>query len=67
MYIEKNIINLLVRELTVKADFTSPTIESDVVIRESDEAEVKVPPGVGGADFDGGGDLVERGDEFGVE
>jgi len=52
----------------VNADLTSPTIkESDVDMRDSDEAEVKVPPGVGGADFEGGGDLVERGDEFGVE
>lgn len=53
--------------MTVKADFTSPTIESEVVIRDSDEADAKVPPGVGGADFEGGGDLVERGEEFGVE
>lgn len=54
--------------MPVKADFTSPTIiESDVDIRDNDEAEVKVPPGVGGADLEGGGDLVERGDEFGVE
>lgn len=54
--------------MTVKADLTSPTInESEVDIRDNDEAEVNVPPGVGGADFEGGGDLVERGDEFGVE
>lgn len=53
--------------MTVNADFTSTTIESELVIRDSEEAEVKVPPGVGGADFEGGGDLVERGDELGVE
>jgi len=54
--------------LLVKADLTSPTIvESEVDIRDRDEAEVRVPPGVVGADFEGGGDLVERGDEFGVE
>lgn len=54
--------------MPVNADLTSPTInESDVDMRDRDEAEVKVPPGVGGADFEGGGDLVERGDEFGVE
>jgi len=59
---------LLVTELPAKAVLTSPTIkESDVGIRDSDEADVNVPPGVGGADFEGGGDLVERGDEFGVE
>lgn len=59
---------LLPNELLVKADLTSPTIiESDVDIRDNDEAAVKVPPGVGGADFEGGGDLVERGDELGVE
>lgn len=62
------IISLLASELLVNADLTSPTInESDVDMRDSDEVEVKVPPGVGGADFEGGGDLVERGDEFGVE
>lgn len=54
--------------MPVKADRTSPTIEeSEVDIRDKDEAEVKVPPGVGGADFEGGGDLVDRGDEFGVD
>lgn len=34
---------------------------------DSDEAEVNVPPGVGGADFEEGGDLVDRGDSFEVE
>lgn len=54
--------------MLIKADLTSPIInESEVDIRDSDEADVNVPPGVGGADFEGGGDLVERGDEFGVE
>lgn len=54
--------------MPVKADLTSPTIdESEDDITDRDEAEVKVPPGVGGADFEGGGDLAERGDEFGVE
>lgn len=68
LFVKKNNIFLLVNELPVKADLTSPTIdESEEDIRDIDEADVKVPPGVGGADFEGGGDLAARGDEFGVE
>lgn len=45
----------------LNADRTSP-------VRTSAEANALAdPPGVGGADRDGGGDFTERGDELGVE